>query len=789
MLHIKQILRSLWKQRFYNSINLIGIIIGLTTCILLLLYVKNEYHSDECFTDYQQIYRVENTDGSSQAYNTYKLISEQIPEIENACIYQSTWSPQDIVFFNNINYKVEDMIYVDKNFFKVFDFKSLSGDAQTALNEPYQLIITKEQALRIFGAIDVAGSSVELKTSEFDTHKYTIGAVIDNIPENSSIHFNALINMEDLMNFDWFKTNAEHWGTTNYRLFVKLASPSIAPEQVAANIDSCYLHSETPEWTHKRVPFRLSTLKSLHFTETYNDKVFKVGNKNLVNILAIIGIFILVLAGINYFNLNLSQLEKNIQSIGIKKALGANKITIASHSILSSLILFTIALICTIILIGDILPYFNQLSGSHFTWHSFLSTSNILFFASIVIVAFVLISLFPAYLTAKQNTSLLLKQRKIYSHKNPVMQFLIIFQFVLSIVLIATTILIHKQNYFLLHTDYGIQRDQVLYIPLSPEVIDNTDMLKDRISSESNIEKVAFGSSVFGDVRQNWGRSLYGTKDTLDVEFTNMYVSCDFFDLFGIDVVQGQAFSKESEARRDVIFNQAFVDKYHPQTILESSMDNQRKRLNTIGVARNINFGTLHQNITPFAYICCDGNYNNIFIKINTATTAQTKALISNLKDIWNELSPNYPFEYHFINDHYRSIYEKEIRMSNILSIASALSVTLAILGLFCLSYFMISKRTKEIGVRKVNGAKTIEIYQLINAHFIKWVSIAFVVACPIAYYFITQWLQNFAYRTSISWWIFALAGLMVFTVTLITVSWQSWRAATQNPVKSIRYE
>ncbi len=789
MLHIKQILRNLWKQRFYNSINLLGIIIGLTTCILLLLYVKNEYQSDECFTNYQQIYRLEDNEGAYVSYNTYKLVVDRLQGIENACVYQSTWSSQDIVYYNNINYKVENMIYVDKNFFKVFDFKSLSGDALTALNVPHQLIITKEQALRIFGAIDVAGSSVELKTSQFDTHKYTIGAVIDNIPENSSIHFNAAINLEDMMDSGWFKKNNEHWGTMNYNLFVKLASPVINPEQVAVNMDSLLIQSEAPEWTKECTPFHLQSLSSLHFLEKENDKVFRIGNKKLVNILGVIGVFILVLAGINYFNLNLSQLEKNIQSIGIKKALGANKITIASHSILSSLVLFTIAVVCTFILIGDILPYFNQLSGSHFTWHSLLSTSNILFFASIVIVAFVFISLFPAYLTAKQNTSLLLKQRNIYSHKNPVMQFLIIFQFVLSIVLIATTLLIHKQNYFLLHTDYGIQRDQVLYIPLSPEVMNKTDVLKERLSSESNIEKVAFGSSVFGDVRQNWERSIFETQDTLEVEFTNMSVSCDFFELFGIDVVQGQTFTKESETRGDVIYNQAFVDKYHPKNILESSMDEERKKLNTIGVARNINFGTLHQGITPFAYICSRGNLNTMFVKINTTNTAQTKALISKLEDTWSEFSPNFPFEYHFMNNHYRSIYEKEIRMSNILSIASALSVTLAILGLFCLSYFMISKRTKEIGIRKVNGAKTIEIYQLINAHFIKWVSIAFVIACPIAYYFITQWLQNFAYRTPISWWIFALAGLLVFAVTLITVSWQSWKAATQNPVKSIRYE
>jgi len=788
MLTIKQILRNLWRSRFLNAVNLLGIVIGLTTCILLLLYVKTQYQADKCFPDYENIYQINSNWGSSISEKYIKLFKENVAEVKEMTLYQYSWSWQDIIYYNETNYKIDDVVYADSSFFEVFQFKTLNGNANEALKQAFGMVITKKEALRIFGSTDIVGQSFPFKTSDFGTHEYTIKAIIDDIPENSSIHFQAVLPLASLMKIDWYKNNADHWGTCNYRGFVLLHKYA-NPKQVAQKFDSLCL-STVPEWAQDIAPFYLNGLKGLHFDLQSNDGVFATSNQTLVNLLAAIGILILLLAGINYFNLNLSQLEQNNTRIGISKVVGASKFNIAFQSILSTLIIYFLGLIITTFVIITILPLFNEITGSSFNFHSFFNPSNLQVFIAFILISGLIFGIFPALISSKLKPLSMLNKKKIFSQKQPVMQVLVVFQFTLSIALIASTILIYKQNKYLLTANYGFDAEQIMYIPISPDLDNKLDVLEHEIEQLASVAGVAMSSEVFGNVEQNWGRNMYGDGETKDIEIANVWVSADFMQLFNIDLIKGRAFDEQSAEKREMIYNEAFIKKYNIKNPLQTSLNSDFKKYNTVGVIRNFNFGTLHDPITPFAFICSnDGSLSTLFVKFNTLNNVQTQSLIADLGKIWNNYSPNFPFEYKFMNTHYHDVYENEIRMSKILTMASILSILLASLGLFCLSYFIIGKRIKEIGVRKVNGAKVTEILALLNVDFIRWITIAFIVAIPISWYAMNKWLATFAYKTTINWWIFLVAGLITLFIALFTVSWQSYRAARKNPVEALRYE
>jgi putative ABC transport system permease protein len=324
---------------------------------------------------------------------------------------------------------------------------------------------------------------------------------------------------------------------------------------------------------------------------------------------------------------------------------------------------------------------------------------------------------------------------------------------------------------------------------LSPEAQENYKILEQAYEKETVVEEVAFGSGLIGEIGSNLGRTLYCEERSIDVEYDYLRVSPDFFSLFGLQVITGREFNEYSPKQGDMIYNETFVNKYQLENPLNSFLERTEPRGNTVGIVKDFNHSSLKNKITPIGFQCSVEDANILFVKVSTNSSVQIKTALSNMEKAWYEVSPNFPFKANFFDKHYEDVYESEIKMMKVLSVASILSIFIASLGLFCISYFIINKRINEIGIRKVNGATIVEVIQLLNMDMVKWVFVAITLAIPTAYLILDKWLENFAYKTILSWWIFALAGILALGIALFTVSWQSWRVATRNPVEALRYE
>jgi putative ABC transport system permease protein len=779
-------IRSLMRNKFFTFINLICMVIGLTCSSLLFLYVKKEMETDRFFPSHERIVRVESSWGPRLSVNQAKLLQKTLPEIEQMTLYQSSWSSQDIISFNNNDYRIEQVIYADSSFFNVLKFNSLYGDLSSSLMLPYSMVLTQSQAKRIFGNGNPVGKTILLKTSTFGIHDYTITAVMEDIPNNCSFRFNMVLSLSGLMKIDWYKQNAEHWGTCNNTGFA-LLSPNARFDQMNEKAKIAFLN-QSPEWVHNAVPFQFSSLDGLHFSDFDIDGVFITNRLFTVRLLGAIGLLILLVAGINYFNLNRAQVEENRKQWSIRRTIGANSKQVMMHSLTTTVLILLSGILLSIFLIFTILPIFNDYTHSAFTLTNVFSPSNLVLMGLLIFFVLLFFGVAPAVITSNQSVGLSLrtnnsieKRRRQYG--------LMVFQFGISMVLLFGAIFIYKQNRFMMEHDDGFPKQNILCVNQNPESTSKALYLEEEFEKVTGVTGVAFGSGLMGDFGENWGRELYYDGGQIHVNFNLLNVSYDFPKLFGLEVIDGNGFTQGSEIRQDIIVNQTLSKKYEVASVLGSSLNEDKSTNNVVGVITDIHHKNLHESIEPLALRCTGDKDGILYIRFDGVSPIQMKRSIDRFKEVWQEVSPDFPFDYQFLDAHYRDIYESEIKLMNLIVAATGLSILMAVLGLIGLAYFIIGKRTKEIGVRKVNGAKIVEILTLLNADFIKWILIAFIFAVPLAWYAISSWITNFAYKTSLNWWVFVLGGLFTLMVALLTVFVQSWRAATRNPVEVLRYE
>jgi putative ABC transport system permease protein len=779
-------LRNLKRNKFFTMINLVCMIIGLTCSSLLFLYVKKEMQSDQFFPQYENTFLITSDWGNSLAINHARLLKKSLPEIEQITCYHRTWSYQELINYNQTDFELKDAIYADSAFFNVFQYKALYGDLTTALMQPYTMVLTRPEAQKIFGNGNPVGKIIRLKTSTFDIHDYSITAVLDDIPNNCSFHFNAVASLAGLMKIDRYKQNAEHWGTCNYTTFARLAKGADI-EQMNEKAKTAFLNG-SPEWVHDIVPFKFIPLDGLHFYASDTDGVFVPNRLFTVNLLGAIGMLILLVAGINYFNLNRAQVDENRKQWSIRRTVGATRKQIIFHSLTTTSVIFAIAFTVSLLLIFLILPAFNSYTHSRFTFTGLFSSSNLLLIISLVATVLLFFGLIPAIITSNQPVvGTLKKVNPVQVQKRQFGQ--MVFQFGISMVLIIGAIFIYKQNQFMLNHDDGFRKKNIVYLKMNSEAKEKSSYLEQEYEKMPGVSAVSYGSDLMGDFSENWGRTLYCDKEDKEINVNVLNVSCDFPELFGLQVLEGNGFNESSPGRNDILVNQAVGRNFEIEKVIGASLSNDRKNNNVVGVIKDINQKSLHEKIKPLILRCVEDNRAIMFVRFDNLSMVQMDRTLDKFKTIWQEVSPDYPFNYEFLDSHYKAIYEKELKLMNLIVAATGLSIILSALGLIGLAYFMISKRKKEIGVRKVNGAKVVEILLLLHADFIKWILLAFILAAPAAWYAIQKWLENFAYKTELSWWVFALGGFLTLLMALLTVFIQSYKAAIRNPVESLKYE
>jgi len=777
-------------------IKILGLGIGLTVCMLIFLYTKDEISYDQFHKNKSQLYRIIQTwqfgkDAAQTLGITNAIMGEsfarEIPEVKQYVRINGN----AVTVKKNNEVFTENPLFVDDNFFSVFTFPIAQGNRKTALKDVHSVVLSENLARKYFGTDDAIGEIMQLKFNE-DFENFVVTAIAKNAPQNSTLKADMYLPLkydQRLTRADWFG------GSLNTFL---LLSPQADIKAVEGKMQALF-DKNTRDFLAKaqkeqgiavKVRLGLQPLNDIHLSKKAGpDNGMADGSKAAYSyILTCIAVFILIIACINFINLAVAQSLKRSKEIGIRKVVGGTRKQLIRQFLIESFVVSLIAFAIAIVLTITILPFFNELANKKLNL-SYLSDGYLYlgYFLLLVVTSFIA-GFYPSLvLSAFQPVKVLYSRQKLMS-KNYLTKGLIVLQFVLAIFLIIATIAINSQLSFLLRKNLGYDSKNLVKIDLhfSKESDKLPAIFKSELANQRNIISVAARSA---------GRSISGAKangKNLTIEYNK--IDDKYLPTFKIPIIAGRNFSADypSDSLHAVIVNESFVKEAGwklsnavGQTI--NFMDEKNRPATIVGVIRDYHFTTLKEKITPELFSMDTAwSYGQVWVKINPANIPQTLTLLENT---YKKIVPLFPYSYQFMDDINAKNYEAESKWQQIITIASGLFVFISCIGLLGLVIISIEQRTKEIGIRKVLGAAVSRIIILISKEFVVLIAIAFVIAVPAGYFAVHKWLQDFAYRISMGWWMFALAGALVITIALLTMSFKAIKAAISSPVKSLRTE
>ena len=768
------------SSNHFNIINILGLSIGITCVLAIMLWVNDELNYDAFHKNADKIYRVLVEESGMVGYTNSAMsarplanaLNEKLPQVDKAANFEMDWN---IVTHVADNYfKEEDLAVVSENFFSIFSFPFIKGSPQLLTQDKYAVVISENMAQKYFGKDEAVG-----KNFEIEGKNVTVAGVFKEINYNSHIRFNIAIT--EKLGHDIFHSHQE-WDSQNLYTYVSIA-PNVTYGESSKAIYRFIPDNINSKYNNKLL---LQPLKEIHFQKGLSDEDYTyLGNKTYVYIFSFMGLFILILACINYINLSTAISEKHIKENSVRKILGASKVNIIKSSLVKSLITSFLATGIAVGIIFSILPLLSSFTQKHLQ----LNISKpffVLFILVIPVITALLSGIYPALHFASFSPLNLSKKTKsslVNWHRNG----LVVLQFTMSICLIVATLVSYKQLKYQRNYNIGFNKKQSAYFNID---IDKSGYktLKENLLKIPGVEMVAgknyFSSSILNTTEVKW------TGFEKGIQFSSNSVNEDFFPLLQIDFLAGSNFDKnlESNLSHSIIINKKAQDLIGKDNPVGMNLYTKGKNYTVIGVIDNVHFRSINESVQPEFY-CYTSNPGNIFIRFGNNPSVSNSKIIDKVNSTIKESYPDQPFELEFLDATYARLYNNDKRVSTIFSIIAVIAIFISCIGLFGLSSYSIERRIKEIGIRKVSGAKIMEVISMLNQDFVKWVVIAFVSATPIAYYAMNKWLENFAYKTNLNWWIFALAGMLALGIALLTVSWQSWRAATRNPVEALRYE
>ncbi len=788
--YIKIFIRNFVRNKLYSFINIVGLAIGIAVFILIMLYVKNELNYDKSYKNANRIYKLSTGEGFSTVPPLAGVLKNQFPEIENITRISSDKTAYITYNINNNNkpinpFKINNVLYADSTFFKIFSYSVIAGNLQTALSEPDVIVLTKSTANRLFGEINVIGKTIQYNAL-FPSRKLTltIKAIIEDPPSNSTLNYEGIISFLSLYKIKPNDINVdENWrdGYCNtYILLYKNISFSEFDKKIKEFMPLLEKEVYGIDPKSERATQRKAIMVPLTEVHFYHSNI-----RQLIGLLISLGFLILTIAIVNYVNLSIAKSSYKYREIGIKKVIGANRAELISQLIIESIIFCFIATFCAFIIVKSILPLFNKIIEKELDL-GITDNPIILSWALIATIILGIISgLYPALKLTSENPigSYSIKSKVL--EKN-VRHALITFQFATSIILLSGIIIILKQFDYIKTKNLGFNNKQILYTDINDNFYKNHNAFKQELLQNPKILGITGSQNELGQVCVTLNRKINGS----DRFFQTLPVDPDFIKTIGLQLTKGRNFSWDmpGDPYQTIIISETAVKTFElkDKEIIGTQIFMYDKPARVIGVIKDIYFQSFHNKLDPFVLFYHPGSIGTFNIRINAKDMPGT---LDYIKKIWNKYSPNFPFEYHFLDESYDALYKSDKKFGLLLSYFTGLAIFIACLGLFALAVYSTERRTKEIGIRKVNGARVLEVMSMLNKDFIKWVVIAFVIACPIAWYAMHKWLQNFAYKTELSWWIFAAAGSIALAIAMLTVSVQSYKAATRNPVESLRYE
>ena len=798
--YFKVAIRNILKYKFFSAINILGMTIGLSACLLISLYVIDELSFDQFHQDADRIYQVglhgkigdQDVRTASTCPPMAKTLVSEIPEVETSTRIASYFG-QPAIKYGDLSFAEDKVFFVDSNFFEFFSFRLLEGDARTALVDPQSVVLTPDIAQKYFGDKPALG---ELLTIGSENKTYKVTGIVERAPSNSHFVYNVLVPAHGSENL-----NRDIWLNNFLFTYYKLRETA-SVEQVNAKFEDLVVKYIGPEIERfmgatlaqmresgGEYGYFSTKLTDIHLHSTTIDGLEAAGNITYVYFFAGIGIFILVIACINFMNMSTAKSAGRAKEVGLRKTLGSLRGQLINQFLSESIIYSFVAVVLAIAVSYFLLPYFNLLSGKNLDITSYSNPLFIAGFAGLILFVGLLAGSYPAFYLTSFNAVEVLKGKVRAGMKSKgVRSVLVVFQFALSIFLIIFTSVVYQQISYMQEKNLGIDKNNVVVIRNANRLGTNKEAFRNALLGEAGIEKTSYTNNEFPGVNNTTVFKEAGSAQ--DHIMGLYYADYDHMDVLKFEMARGRYFSKDFPSDSTaIIMNEAairefnFPDLDNAEVLYNDSGEGMTKH-KVIGVVKNFNFESFKTDVRPLA-IMLTRSSRNLMVRYDGSSSD----VVQKLERLWKEYAGNEPLDYEFMDQSFDKLFRAEQRMGEVFSVFAGLAIFVACLGLFALSAFTSEQRTKEIGIRKAMGASSVSLTILLSKEFTTLVVIAFIPAAAIAWYVADSWLQGFAYRIDINPFIVLLSGVTAFVIAWLTVSFQSVKASLSNPVNSLRYE
>lgn len=781
---LKLAFRNLKRNPVINFINLFGLSTSVAIVILLSSYCNSELSTDHFQKYGDRVFLI--TGSETQLFTPdilWEHLENEIPDIERVVRITESW--EEPVFQTGKREPLASrFIFADEGFFDLFTYHTCQGNLKNVLRDPESIILTKKEALRLFGKSEVIGETVKLDNK----YLFTVKAVILEPEYNTFLKFNAILPVSSMPMLRNYPDEFTNWNISNFQTFI-LTREGNDPHILEKNILHVF-NSHMDKENRYSDTIHLLPLKDIYFSsiEVGWLNFIRTGNKQKVIILMMVAVLILMIALINYINISSSGYPERIRQAHIQKILGASGLQIIRNILMESFLLFVISVWLAILLVEFIRPHIHNYTG--ITFNSTLIYTPEFFL--ILMASAVLISILsglshaiPIYYSSMPDKLKPIKTR----NKSAIRTFLVVGQFLIAIVLISFTFLVQKQIRFG-EVNLGFKNENILAIKLTTQLFESRAVFRNQLKALSGIKDISFSQFCPGKDISFWIFPILNNGKTINASFNTFDADAEFFKMMGIELIKGRFYTDTLPTDKNkVIVDETFLTFNNIPDPIGATFGGEHNDVFEItGIMKDFHFKPVNETIAPlaiknrdYASYCLVQIINNDFRSIRNS--------INNIRNISDDLSPDFPVEISFIDSAIEDMYQSEIRFRKTFFLFAGCAILISCLGILALSLYICQNRTKEIGIRKVNGATILNIFGLLNKDFLKWVLIAFVISCPVSWYVMRKWLENFAYKTNLSWWIFAVAGALALLIAFITVSFHSWLAARKNLVEILRYE
>jgi putative ABC transport system permease protein len=814
--YLKIALRNIGRHKGYSFINIAGLAIGMAVCILILIFVRDELSYDTYHEHKDRIYRVERrwfaADGSvrgelcSVAPSFVPLLEEDFPEMEH--VVRLLGSGDILIAFGENKFVEERFYAAEQDIFDVFTIPMTKGNPQTALKNPNSIVLSESIVRKYFGDEDPMGKVMKVGSSGED---YQVTGVMKDVPENSHLHFDFLASFITLKGrYTYYKDGSDYlFGSTNFSdnvtyTYLRLAKDADSRE-VAARLPAFIdrhlptYESESGDIVH---PSRwngliLRKVTDIHLRSHTNNELEPNSDIRYVTLFTLIAVFILIIACINFMNLSTARAVKRAREVGLRKVAGANRRLLTTQFLGESLLIALLAMALALVLVAILLPYFSAFSGHELRFGLLMNSVGILILVSVFLITGLAAGLYPAVYLSAYKPATILRGELTRGTKGALMRkVMVVFQFAISAALIISVAVVFKQMRFLQNANLGFQRENIVLIPSDSVVLENWREIKNELLKNPRILAATLSKRApSGRLLDAPGFRIEINGEMVDSPFSMPHnrVEHDFFKTYGMKIVAGRDFSVDypTDENEAFILNETAVRRLglkSPEEAVGLPVETTAPNLSgrVIGVVADFNYESLHHQIVPMITYIRLNQTNTMSLRIAAGDIQETIAYV---QGVWDRFHPGYPVSYSFLDDRLNALYRNEERMMEMFGYFSLLAIFIACLGLFGLASFTTEQRTKEIGIRKVLGATVSKIIILLSKEFGKWVLVANIIAWPVAYFAMDKWLDNFAYRVNLGWTAFLLTAGLTSLIALLTVGYQSLKAALANPADSLRYE